>query len=478
MVSQSDEKPGMSFRIASYFVGAFFAMVSYAVGVWAFAVETAVLAQQPVPSLWSQIKEVWPSHPFSFIAWVISIAGLSVVIGYLFDKEVFYRKRAEQKANVDGLTGLYNHRYFQDRLSTEIERAVRYDRNLSLVIFDLDDFKSFNDIYGHQEGDRLLCWLAEVCKAGVRGIDVLARYGGEEFVIILPETGAVEAADVANRIRQAVERESPTVFPNANVATFSAGVASYPNHALTRHNLVLGADTALCYAKHNGKNRVEIYAEEFKRLYRATPEKLKALLAGDQQMGAIEALSAAVDAKDHYTRGHSESVTKYCVMVGHKLGMSGTDIESLKAAALLHDIGKIGTPDSILRKPGPLQLDEWQVIENHPKIGSEILQKVQELSSIVPAVRHHHERFDGLGYPSGLAGKSIPLVARIIALADSYDAMVSDRTYRTALSREDALDEIKRCAGTQFDPELVEMFVDLVMSDNPADAEQNQRQAA
>lgn len=457
----TDKKPGITYRIASYFVGMIFAAASYALGVWAYTSESAAMGQHPLPSLWLQIKQLWPQHPFTFIGWIIVVAGLSVVIGFLFDREVFHRRRAEEKANVDGLTGAFNHRYFQDRLGTEVERALRYGRPLSLIMFDLDDFKSFNDRYGHQEGDRLLKWLTGVCESGIRTVDILARYGGEEFVIILPEANCAEAEVVAERIRAAVERECHTEFPNTTTVTFSAGVASLPEHGRDRHNLILSADTALCYAKQSGKNKVAVYVEDFKRVYHTTADKLQALLNADH-MGAIEALSAAVDAKDQNTRGHSEAVSRLALAMGEKLGMNAEDLDSLKAAALLHDIGKIGTPDAILSKPGPLKLDEWQVIENHPRIGSEILQKVQELNSIVPAVRHHHERFDGLGYPSGLSGKSIPLIARIIALADSFDAMVSDRTYRSALSMEDALDEIQRCAGTQFDPELVQMFVDLV----------------
>lgn len=458
MTSKGTERPGITYRLASYFVGMMFAAASFALGVWAYTAESAAFGQKPLPSLWLQILSIWPRHPFTFIGWVLVVAGLSVVIGYLFDKQVFYRRCAELKANVDGLTGIFNHRYFQDCLGVEMERAQRYGRKLALIMFDLDDFKAFNDRSGHQEGDRLLIWFTELCRSRIRSIDVLARYGGEEFAVILPEAGIDEAQIVADRIRETLEQTSHTYFPSSPQVTVSAGIATFPEHGQTRHTLILNADTALYFAKHSGKNRAVGYEETFKKVYRTTPDRLRALLA-DNNMGAIEALSAAVDAKDHYTHGHSASVTRYSLTMGEKLGLSASDLESLKAAALLHDIGKIGTPDSILQKPGPLKLDEWQVIEDHPKIGSQILEKVQQLNSIVPAVRHHHERYDGLGYPGGLSGKNIPLVARIIALADAYDAMISERTYRNALTPEDAMDEIQRCAGTQFDPELVELFI-------------------
>lgn len=440
-----------------------FAVATYAIGVWGYSAESAAMGQKPLPSLLLQIEEILPRHPFTFIAWACGITGLSVIIGYLFDRQVYFRRRAEMKANVDGLTGCYNHRCFQDRLTAEIERAQRYGRRLALVMFDLDDFKAFNDRRGHQEGDRLLSWFGEICRANIRTIDVLARYGGEEFVVILPEAGAEEAKVAADRIREVLERDASLKFPGVASVTVSAGIAAYPEHGQTRHNIILNADTALYYAKRTGKNKALIYEESFKQSYRTSSDTLKALLV-DQPMDAIEALSAAVDAKDRFTKGHSDAVTRYSLALASKLGLSPTEIENLKAAALLHDIGKISTPESILHKPGPLKMDEWQMIEDHPKIGSEILEKVQQLSSIVPAVRHHHERYDGLGYPNGLSGKNIPLIARIIGLADAYDAMISDRTYRNALSKEDALEEIKRCAGTQFDPELVDLFVEIIIS--------------
>jgi len=460
---RADDGPKMNFRLFSYFAGLIFAVATYALGVWGYSVESAAMGQKPLPSLWLQIKQILPRHPFTFIAWVCGITGLSVAIGYLFDREVYFRCRAEMKANVDGLTGCYNHRYFQDRLTSEIERTQRYGRRLALAMFDLDDFKAFNDRRGHQEGDKLLRWFGEICRSNIRTIDVLARYGGEEFVVILPEAGAEEAKVVADRIRETLERDAPLKFPGVASVTVSSGIAAYPEQGQTRHNLILNADTALYYAKRTGKNKALIYEESFKQAYRTTSDTLKALMVG-KHMDAIEALSAAVDAKDQFTKGHSDAVTKYSLALAEKLGLSPTEIENLKTAALLHDIGKISTPDSVLRKSSPLKMDEWQMIEDHPRIGSEILEKVQQLSSIVPAVRHHHERYDGLGYPNGLSGKNIPLIARIIGLADAYDAMTSNRTYRKALSMEEALEEIKRCAGTQFDPELVDIFVDIIKS--------------
>lgn len=461
MDNEPTESPGVRYRVFFYTIGIIFAITTYVLGVWLYSFESASPGNRPLPSIWLQLKEIQLNHLFTFVTWVCAVTIVSAAIGYLLDREVSFRRCAEKKTSIDILTGCHSHRYFQERLNTEIERAYRYNRQLALAMFDLDDFKEFNNQYGHAKGDQLLKKFTEMCRSDIRIIDILARYGGEEFVVILPEAGTNEAEAVANRIREAFHKEINSSFPEGPTVTVSIGITAYPEHGQTRHSLVLNADTALYHAKQTGKNKAVIYEESLKKNYRATTEKLKAML-NDNHMEAIEALSTAVDAKDHYTRGHSDSVTRYSVALAQKMGLSKEETENLRAAALLHDIGKIGTPDAILRKPGPLKIDEWHIIEDHPRIGSEILEKVQQLNSIVPAVRHHHERFDGLGYPNGLSGKSIPLISRIIALADSYDAMTSERTYRKALSSEDAIEEIKRCAGTQFDPDLIDMFVEIV----------------
>lgn len=461
-MSPEIQAPKLTYRLGFYLAGLCFAILSYVIGTWGYAVELAAIeSDRELPSFLQCGKSIMPAHPFTFITWMAAVTAIAVVLGYLFDREVNNRRRAEKMANIDGLTEIYNHRYFQERLGSEIERAVRYDQPLALVMFDLDDFKIFNDQHGHQEGDRLLKWFVKLCEQNTRSIDVLARYGGEEFVLILPETEAEDALVAADRIRQGMETGIQQHFPNQAKVTVSAGVAASPVNGKTRHTLILSADSALYFAKRQGKNRCYIYDEEHSKVYRATPERLKALL-GDDSLDAIEALSAAVDAKDKYTCGHSSSVSRYCQALGEKIGLSEEEQESLRLAALLHDIGKIGTPDSILRKPGRLGAKERQVVEHHPGVGSQILQKMQQLNAIIPGVRHHHERYDGKGYPNKLAGKDIPLYARMIALADAFDAMTSDRPYRPALSVEEALAEIANCSGTQFDPDLVKIFSDLV----------------
>ncbi|MCL5103850.1 MAG: diguanylate cyclase [Armatimonadetes bacterium] len=455
----SKTRLGLKYRLIFYFGGFLFATTSYIVGLLAFGMESASWGDiELYKTLLRDLFDSFQSHSISFFIWqaiCISIAG---VIGHLFDQEVYHRRKAELRANIDGVTEIYNHRYFQERLCAEIERASRYDHTLSVIMLDLDNFKSFNDTWGHQEGDRLLKWFGAICDKCIRNIDVLARYGGEEFVVILPETDSKEALEVAERIRQATQKHSQIAFGQNKVTTVSAGVASYPQHGQTHHGLVLNADAALYYAKQRGKNHCFIYEEECHRSYRATASHVKPLLY-EEDMEAIEALAAAADAKDSHMRGHSTAVMQMSIAVGEGLGMSAEEISNLRAAALLHDLGRIGTPEEILSKPGPLENDEWKMIENHAKLGSRILKHVQQMGSIIPGVKHHHERYDGKGYPNGLSGKNIPLLARIIAIADAYDAMTNSRSYRKALSVEEALDELRRGAGTQFDPELVELFI-------------------
>lgn len=410
--------------------------------------------------------EILQFHPLSFVIWQIISVLLTCALLYLWSRMRRFRRIVEQGANIDGLTGICSHRMLQQVIDTEVDRAKRYGRDLSIVMFDLDDFKASNEEFGHIDGDQLLCWIAERLASSIRAVDTAARYGGDEFVLVLPETTAEGAGLVAERIRQAVEKEAGTkIALNAPACTITAGVATLTEDVKTRHALLVSADVALFHAKREGKNQIAIYTAEMNHDYRTSPSRLKTLLT-DDSFGAIEALSTAVDAKDPNTRGHSEAVMGYAVALAKSLGLSEAELENVRAAALLHDIGKIGMPDSILKKPGTLEQGEWEVVESHTIVGAEILEKLPQLKMTIPGVKHHHERFDGMGYPNGLQGGQIPLIARIIAIADSFDAMVSDRTYRKAMTRDQAMDEMLRCAGAQFDMRLVKMFI-TVLEEEP-----------
>jgi len=447
-------------KATAYLGGLAIGLLSYLAYNWISSIE--FMAQPNTLIAKIPTTEIVQLHPLSFVIWQSVSVVLTCALLYLWCRMYRFRHIVEQGANIDGLTGICSHRMLQQVMDTEVSRAGRYSRDLSVVMFDLDDFKASNESFGHEEGDQLLCWLAAHISSSIRGVDTVARYGGDEFVLVLPETADKAAELVADRIRQAVEKGAGRKSAlNAPACTISAGVASLTDDIKTRHALLLAADVALYRAKREGKNQIAVYEPGMNKDYRTNSARLKTLLV-DQSFGAIEALSAAVDAKDSNTRGHSEAVTAYAVALARKLGLSESELENVRAAALLHDIGKIGMPDAILKKPGSLEQGEWEVVESHTVVGSDILEKIQQLKTIIPGVRHHHERVDGMGYPNGLKGAQIPLIARIIALADAFDAMVSDRSYRKAMPRKQAIEEIQRCAGTQFDPQLVKLFVGVL----------------
>jgi len=365
-------------------------------------------------------------------------------------------ERALAQASEDGLTGLINHRAFQTRLEGEVARTRRSGRPLCLMMIDLDDFRAVNNTYGHQAGDATLQAIAAAIRSSVRASDVAARYGGDEFAVILPETDIEEALDLAHRVLSALAAFQVLDSGVTIRTAASLGVAALPLHADTREELVRAADRAAYAAKRAGKGRV------------GRPEDAPLILPDDPvalaeqlrhaNVATVEALAAAVDAKDPYTRGHSQRVSHYAEGIARALDLEAGDVARIRLAGMLHDVGKIGIPDAILTKPGALSAEEIVVIHQHPAIGERMLANVPFLHDILPAIRHHHERWDGRGYPDGLPGPAIPPDAAVLAVADAFDAMTSNRNYRLALSVSDARLRLHEGAGTQFDPDAVAAF--------------------
>ncbi|MGA7677228.1 MAG: diguanylate cyclase [Dehalococcoidia bacterium] len=369
--------------------------------------------------------------------------------------------KAEQRARVDELTGLFNRRHFDERLGEEIDRHSRYGGMLSLIFLDLDFFKAYNDKHGHLAGDKVLARIGQLIEKSIRNIDIAFRYGGDEFAALLPQSGVDEAFVVAERVRANIASE---MRKKKFRITTSIGLASWPSDGVTPDELINAADKALYYTKQTGGNRTCVAS----RMLPSLTETAGMSAAVEREVSStIYALAATIEARDPYTYGHSRKVSSYAVALAEAIGLPSEKVPVVSTAALLHDIGKIGIPDEVLNKVGKLEAETWELIQSHSKLSATIVGHVVSLVSCLPAILHHHERWDGTGYPSGLKGEAIPLEARILAIADAFDAMTSPRPYREPLSYKKVLDELKRCSGTQFDPKLVEAFLPIALSTAP-----------
>jgi diguanylate cyclase (GGDEF)-like protein len=375
--------------------------------------------------------------------------------------------RLEALATTDPLTGLPNHRALVDLLDKELERSRRYERPCTVLFFDLDHFKALNDTCGHNAGDQALQEFGTVLQTVLRQIDTLGRWGGEEFVVVLPEMDTDSALHVGERLRAAVA-EHLFLAGGGLYLTCSAGIATYPSDALHRSELLEAADRAMYAAKQMGRNQVFAFSDPIVKT-------LETERAGSREelilQGTVEALAGLVEMRDAYTGQHTEGVVLLANRLAKEMGLDTAEERVVALVAKLRDIGKVAVPDAILQKSGLLTEDEWVKMRMHPIIGAEVAGHVPTLRMAAPGIRGHHERWDGKGYPDGLVGESIPLAARIVAVADAYRTMLTERCFRRAHSAIEAMDELERCAGTQFDPAVVRALDCLGPDASSAEAE-------
>jgi diguanylate cyclase (GGDEF)-like protein/putative nucleotidyltransferase with HDIG domain len=370
-------------------------------------------------------------------------------------------ERLSEAALTDTLTGLKNRLALDEELHAEVERALRSERPLSLVIGDLDYFKSVNDRLGHRAGDEALVRAGRVLLRHRRAGDSIARTGGEEFTILLPGASEHEAYLVSERMRAAVEHE----FEGDVGLTFSFGIATFPDHGRSADAVLEAADQALYAAKALGRNRCVIFNPEISAIF--APEAGRG--ADEVQLATLVSLAEALDLRDTGTADHSRTVGRYCAQIAEELGLPPERVQRIEIAGILHDIGKIGLPDAILQKPGPLRKAEMAEIRTHPEIGAQILSG-RGLEDLREWVLAHHERPDGLGYPRGLKNGEIPLEAKILAVADAFEAMTADRVYRPGVEERAARIELLRCAGEQFDSRVVAAFLSVLSAADATDS--------
>lgn len=403
------------------------------------------------------------------------------------------QERMKAQSQVDNLTGLPSYSYFQRVLELELAKAEKNVTSVTVMILDINNIQEINQTYGHHAGDEVICHLASTVRHLIRGLDTVARYGADEVAVVLPETDQETADEIADRFIHGFRDRMPKGdIKNLSV---SIGYATYPADTDERDSLVKLTEQALHLAKFKGaktgestriacrevdqlndKTVLEVFASHIARKYNTHgPSVFQELVRriedreeGDStsenlMLETIGSLAGALDAKDKYTRGHSQAVANYAVAVAHALQMTPEDVEQVRLAAFLHDIGKIGIPESILCKSGPLNEREWEIMKQHPVIGArQILAPVTALKDVIPMVEFHHENWDGSGYPMGLSGEEIPLGARIVSIVDAFHGLTSDRSYRKALPVAEAKRILETGAATKWDPNLLQVFFGIL----------------
>jgi diguanylate cyclase (GGDEF)-like protein len=381
----------------------------------------------------------------------------------------------EGMATTDVLTGVLNRQACLRLLATEIERSNRYGRPIAVALIDIDHFKRVNDTHGHAVGDEVLTHVAQALASNVRAADSVGRYGGEEFLLVMPETDPDAGAASAEHLRRLIAGATVPTLAGELEVTISAGVAGGTGTAsIDIDKLLRAADAAMYTAKSLGRDQVQVFrpVDDEAAIAKApisAAARMRATLIGRAAFEAANAeLLESISGRPGWAGGPSRLIAELASEVARSAGLPDGDIHRIKTASLLHDLGKLAIPDQILDKPGGLTKNEWRVVVEHPKIGQIILEQAGAVRDAASIVLHHHEWFNGQGYPHGLAGAEIPIGSRIVAIADAYEAMLSNRPYKPSMTHEQALAELRRQRGTQFDPDLVDMFVDLYASGTSA----------
>jgi diguanylate cyclase (GGDEF)-like protein/putative nucleotidyltransferase with HDIG domain len=429
---------------------------------------------------------IWTSDNENFFRSVAVQVGVGITNARLYAK-------IQRQATTDGLTGLLNHRTGQEKLAEGLRSAERYQRNLAVIMFDVDHFKSINDKFGHPAGDSVLKAVAKLIQRDCRDVDLPVRYGGEEFLLILPEINSEGAVVVAERIRKNLAQE---VIHHGDIeisVTASMGVAAFPEDAQNQQQLLDLADKALYLSKRLGRNQVhtaqDLMYEEYTppaptptppattaqvaQSIKTQPEPLVAEVATPPEereelvpevVEMVKALATALYSKSDYNKVHHLETARMAELLARVMGLSQQEVEQIRVAGLLHDVGTLSIPADLLEKQGRFTPEERRIINQHPVLGAELLRPIRALKDICEILENHHERWDGTGYPRGLKGEDIPLSARIVSIVDSYHAMISDRPYRPAMTPDQAMDVLRGGAGSQWDPFLVDIFLAVLNS--------------
>ncbi len=395
------------------------------------------------------------NYSVSFVFLLLTVFWVTIV-GIISYRQEKYRKETQRLAITDELTDVYNKRYFYITVESELKNSSSAN-SLGLILIDVDNFTMYNDLYGHNCGDKILRSTAALLKNVIGENETLFRFEGDEFAILAKERDINSLEQFAKNIHDTYENLKEEYYDEnlAKKLTISIGVSIYPSISSNKEELISHANTALYQAKNMGEDKVNLYQDIMMLIHKN--------IKSDQQMvGMFKGLLSTINAKDKYTFGHCERVSSYAVMVGEEMGMDTKEIQTLLHAGLLHDIGKIELPKSVLNKTACLSEDEIKFVSQHPIHSAHILEPLSTTGNLIDYVIHHHERFDGNGYPDGLKGEEISIGARILCVVDCFDAMVSERPYRRSMTIEEAVLELKRCSGSQFDPEIVQIFVNAM----------------